>query len=328
MKLTEHNRRTFVANGLAVAAASTFAFPAAAQDWPAKPVRIYVITTPGGLPDRVARLLGSRLQTVFNQSVAVENRPGASGNIATAVVAKSPPDGHALVVTGSNHAINQTLIPNAGFDYVKDVAPVGLLAESEMLLVAGPHFQPQNLTQIVARARQKPGSISMGISAVGTPNHIGAELLMSMARIDLGLIPYQGVAPMLPDLMAGRLDLMLASIGSVLPLIQEGKLKAIAVTGRSRSTLAPNIPTSAESGLPGFEVSAWISLMTTGGTPAPTVARIHGEVEKIMNEPEVRNALSSAGVVSRTSTPEQLAVILTQETEKWGGVLKNAKMKP
>ncbi|MSQ73519.1 MAG: tripartite tricarboxylate transporter substrate binding protein [Betaproteobacteria bacterium] len=307
--------------------AALFAGHAFAQEWPARPVRIIVITPPGGIPDSAARLLAVPLSKAIGQPVVVENRPGAGGNIATDAVAKALPDGHTLLLTGNNHAVNPVLIPNPGFDYQKDLSSVSMMAEANMVLVASQSFAPNNLTELIALAKQKPGTIAVAISPIGTPNHLGPELLAKMANIDINLILYKGIFQSLPDLISGQVQLAVAAVPSILPQVRAGKLKALAVTRGQRSPLAPEIPTAAESGLPGFEVNAWVCLMATGGTPPAVIRRINAEVRKAMGLPEVRESMVKQGLEPWTSTPEELDSYIKAEAQKWSEVLKTAKIK-
>jgi tripartite-type tricarboxylate transporter receptor subunit TctC len=308
-------------------AAVSAVVPARAQDWPQRPLKILVIAAPGGLPDAMARLVAKHLTTTLGQPVVVENRPGAGGNMAAAGVAKAAPDGYTLLLTGTNQALNPTLIPDPGFDYDKDLAPVTMVAEANMLLVAHPSLPANNVSQLVAMAKQKPNAVAIAISPVGTPNHSGAELLMQMGGIDLTVVPYPGIGPATPDLLAGRVHLAISAIPSMHPHVAAGNMKALAVTRLSRSPFLPDIPTVSESGLPGFDVNAWVCLMTTGGTPAPIIARLNAEVRKMMELPEVRESFAKQGLEGSTMSPEQLGAYIKSESVKWANVLKNAKVK-
>ncbi len=301
--------------------------PSGAQDWPQRPLRIMVIAAPGGLPDAMARLVAKHLTTALGQPVVVENRPGSGGNMAAQAVAKAAPDGYTLLLTGTNHATNPTLIPDAGFDYERDLAPVTMVAEANMLLVAHPSLPANNVVELVALAKQKPNSIAVAISPIGTPNHLGAELLAQQAGIELTFVPYPGIGPATPDLLAGRVQIAISAMSSMYPHVAAGTVKALAVTRPVRSPFAPTIPTVAESGLPGFDVNAWVCLMATGGTPAPIIARLNAEVRKMMALPEVRDSFAKQGLEASTMSPEQLGAYIKTEATRWAGVLKNAKMK-
>ena len=315
--------RVLVACGAVLAGA----IPADAQDWPQRPLKILVIAAPGGLPDAMARLVAKHLTTALGQPVVVENRPGAGGNMAAQGVAKAAPDGTTLLLTGTNQALNPTLIPDPGFDYERDLAPVTMVAEANMLLVAHPSLPANNVRELVALAKQKPASVAIAISPIGTPNHSGAELLMQMAGIDLTVVPYPGMGPATPDLLAGRVHIAISAIPSMYPHVAAGTLKALAVTRPTRSPFVPHIPTVSESGLPGFDVNAWVCLMTTGGTPAPVIARLNAEVRKMMALDEVRDSFAKQGLEASTMSPEELGAYIKSESVKWANVLKNAKVK-
>ena len=300
---------------------------AVAQEWPQRPLKIMVIAAPGGLPDVMARLVAKHLTEALGQPVVVENRPGAGGNMAALAVAKAAPDGYTLLLTGNNHAVNPTLIPDAGFDYERDLAPITMVAEANMLLVAHPSLGVSNVAELVAQSKQKPNSVAVAISPIGTPNHLGAELLAQRAGIEMTFVPYPGIGPATPDLLAGRVQVAISAMSSMFPHVTSGALKALAVTRPVRSPLAPAIPTVAESGIPGYDVNAWICLMTTGGTPAPVVARINAEVRKAMALPEVRDSFMKQGLEASTMSPDELGAYIKAESVKWAEVLKNAKVK-
>jgi tripartite-type tricarboxylate transporter receptor subunit TctC len=313
---------------LLVAAAALFgAPPAGAQDWPQRPVKILVIAAPGGLPDMMARVVAKHLTVALGQPVVVENRPGAGGNIAALAVARAAPDGYTLLLTGNNQAVNPTLLPNPGFDYDRDLTPVGMLAEANMILVATPSLPASNITELVALAKRQPNTIQIAISPIGTPNHLGAELLGQMTGAEFGIVPYTGIGAATPDLLAGRVHLAISAIPSVHPHVVAGTLKALAVTRKARSPFAPDIPTAGESGLPGFDLNAWVCIMATGGTPAPIVQRLNEEIRKIMALPEVRESFAKQGAEPSTMSPAELGAYIKAESDKWAAVLQHAKVK-
>lgn len=294
--------------------------------WPTKPVKIVVMASPGGLVDVAARIIASHLTKMTTHSVVVENRPGGGGNIATEFVAKSAPDGHTLLSTGSNHAVNQTLLPNPGFDYVKDVAPVTMLGQGNMVLVATPSLQASNVAELVALAKRSPRTISIGHGPIGTPGHVATELFANMAGVELIVVPYKGIGSAVADIVSGQVHLGIGALPAVQPLINGGRLKALAVTAAKRTPVMPNVPTVGEAGVAGFDVITWISLMTTGGTPAPLLERISADIRTIMALPDVREAFEKQGTEVVTSTPAELAAYIKAEAVKWAGVLKNVKI--
>ena len=299
-----------------------------APDWPAaKPVRFEVTATAGGLIDLVPRQLSKYLSESIGVPVIVEDRPGAGGNIAAVLVARAEPDGHMLLVTGSNQAVNPTLLPNPGFDYERDLVPVSMLVASKFLLVASPSFPAKNITDLVKIARQKPKSVSIAISAIGTPNHLAAEMLAQFGDIDLTFVPYDGIAQAIPDLIAGRVDLTVAALSSLLPQVRTGALKALALTSPQRSPFAPEIPTAAEAGMPELQIDGWICVLTTGGTPAPIVARLDQEIAKVLALPEVRDAFAKRGVETFHLNPNQLGAFLQVEAARFNGLLKHSRFR-
>lgn len=297
-------------------------------DWPGTaPLRFEVTASAGGLTDIVPRLLASYLATSIGVPVLVENRPGAGGNIAATIVAKAAPDGHTLLSTGSNQSVNPTLLPNPGFDYERDLVPVSMTVVAKMLLVAAPSFAAANITDVIAMAKQKPKSVSIAISTIGTPNHLGAEMLAQFGNIDLTFVPYDGIAQAIPDLAAGRVDLAVGAMPSLLPQVRAGALKALAVTSAQRSPIAPEIPTAAEAGLPELQIDAWICFMGTGGTPAPIVARLDEEIAKALALPEVRDAFARQGVEIYHMGPHQLGEFLHAEASRFGALLTHSRVK-
>ena len=301
---------------------------AASQDWPVKPLKLVVMASPGGLIDVVARTLAVPLSKNIGQPVVVENRPGAGGNIATDHVAKSTPDGYTLLITSTNHAINQTLLPNPGFDYEKDLAPVSMVAEANQLLFASPSLPANTVAELIAGAKRNPGRVSIAHAAIGTPSHVGAELLASMGAIELVFVGYKSITLAVPDMISGQVQLGIGAVPTVLPLLRSGRLKAIAVTASKRSRMLPDTPTVAESGLPGFDVSAWMCILTTGGTSPQVVQRLSREIRVVMALPEVRDYLDKQDTVAVSSTPAELGETIRAEAVKWAAVLKNAKIKP
>jgi tripartite-type tricarboxylate transporter receptor subunit TctC len=298
------------------------------DNWPgAKPLRVETTAAAGGLTDVVPRLLSNYLSPSIGVPVVVESRPGAGGNIAAGIVAKAEPDGHALLSTGLNQAVNPTLLPNPGFDYERDLAPVSMTVVTKMLLVASSAFPGKTIADVIAIAKQRPKSLSIAISPIGTPNHLGAEMLAQYGNIDLTFVPYDGIAQAIPDLAANRVDLTVASLSSLLPQVRAGTLKPLAITSPQRSPLAPEIPTAAEQGLPELRIDAWICLMTTGGTPAPIVARLDEEIGKALALADVRDAFAKQGVDIFHLNPAQLGAFLHAEAARFAGLLEHSRVK-
>jgi len=300
---------------------------AAAQAWPQRPVHIIVITPPGGFPDFAARILAGEMTGPLGQPVVVENRPGGGGNIAASSVATAPADGHILLLTGNNHAVNATLLPNPGFDYVKSFEPIGMVATSNMLLVSSPTLKAASVADVLRQAHERPGVLSIAVTQIGTPGHLGAELFLQMGNAEITPVPYNGVAKASLDLVGGRVDLMISAFPAVLPLVDGGKLKALAVTRLQRSSLIPDIPTVAESGLPGFDVSGWVGVMAPAGTPEPVVIQLNALMRSILAKKEVVEAFARQGLDVTPSTPKELATQMMAEQQKWAQVLSRAIVK-
>jgi tripartite-type tricarboxylate transporter receptor subunit TctC len=301
---------------------------AGAESWPGtKPLKFEAGSAAGGILDLVPRVLSNYFTASIGVPVVVENRPGAGGNIAASVVARAEPDGHTLLITGSNQAVNPTLLPNPGFDYERDLVPVSMVLLPEELLVAAPAFPASNITDVIAIAKQKPKSVSIAISPIGTPNHLGAEMLAQYGNVDLTFVPYDGIAQAIPDLLANRVDLAVGTMSSLLPQIQSGALKALAVLSPHRSTLAPDIPTSAEAGLPAMQIGGWICIMTTGGTPAPIVARLDQEFAKVLAVPEVRNAFAKHGIEIYYMNSQHLGEFIRAEAVRYSSLLAHSRIK-
>ena len=296
-------------------------------DWPTHALRIIVVAAPGGLPDIAARNIAAALAKPLGQPVLVENRGGGAGNIASDVVAKAPPDGYTLLATGTNQAVNQVLVPNPGFAYNRDLAPVALIAESNMLLIAGAGFKPNTVREVLELAHANPNKVSMAVSVLGSPNHVGAELLASLGHAELTFISYKGVGATMPDLMAGNVDLAISALPGSMGLVKSGRMKALAVTRLKRAPQMPEVPTIDESGLPGFEINSWVALMTTGGTPPAVIERLGLEARRAMQSPELRSIYDKQGLEPSMMTPTELGAFIRAEVTKWTPVLKNARMK-
>jgi tripartite-type tricarboxylate transporter receptor subunit TctC len=310
-------------------AGAVCAAPAAsgADTWPGtEPLKFVVSGAAGGFTDIVPRELANDLSAYLGVPVVVEDRPGAAGNIAAAAVARAEPDGHMLLVISLGQAVNPTLFPNPGFDYERDLAPVAMTVSTEMLLVASPAFPAKNITDVIAIARQKPKSVSIAIPAIGTPNHLAAEMLAQYGNADLVIVPYNGIAKAIPDVMGNRVNLTVGSLAALLPQVRSGGLKALAVLSPQRSPLAPEIPTSAEAGLPELRIDAWICIMTTGGTPAPIIARLDGEIAKVLARPEVRAFFARQGIDIFYMNSRQLGAFLHAEAARFESLLKHSRL--
>ena len=299
----------------------------AASAYPNKPIHIVVTFTSGGAPDILARLIGDKLNAAWGQSVIVENKPGAGGNIGADFVAKAAPDGYNLVLgTVGTHSINGALYQNMPYDMVKDFTPVTLLASTPNMLVVNNDVPAKNLSEFIALGK-KEGKLTFASSGSGTSIHVSGELFKTMTGIDMMHIPYKGRASAIPDLLGGRVTMMFDNMPSSLPLVREGKLRALGVTSAKRSAAAPDIPTLAEAGLPGFEAVSWFAMFAPANTPAPIVAKLQSEISKILKSPEISKKLLDLGLEPSGSTPAELAAYQKSEIAKWSKVVKDSGAK-
>ena len=299
-----------------------------AQSYPAKPVRIIVPVATGGIADYYARVIGAKLLESWGQAAVVENRAGGGGNIGADVVAKAAPDGYTLVMgfVGS-HAVNQFLFAKMPYDTARDFAPVAMVIEAEGILAVHPSLPVNSVKELIALARAKPGSLSYASGGVGTASHLAGELFKSMTKTFLVHIPYRGNAPAIADLIGGQTQLTFATLPTAIAHVRAGKLKGIAVIGRTRSAAAPQLPTIAESGVPGFAVNNWIGLFAPAGTPPEIVRKLNTEVMRIMQLPEITRRMEVEGERHTPNTPEQFGQFVRDEALKWGKVVKEAGLK-
>ena len=312
-------RRKFLA---CVAGLCGLAVVPAAAAWPEKPVRIIVPYPPGGSTDIVGRLVGAKLSEAFGQQFVVDNRPGAGGNLGMELAAKAAPDGYTMVVATTAHAINMTLFTNLTFDTIKDFEPVALLTENPLIVVTHPSVQAKSIGELIALAKAKPGALNFASSGPGQSTHLAAELFNTMAGVKMTHVPYKGSAPGIADVMAGQVQLMFDTMLSALPHARSGALRALAVTSAERSPAAPDIPTVAESGLPGYEAIAWNGFLVPKGTPAEVVAKLNAETIKALATEQVKARLDSLGATTKPTTPAEFGAYVRNEVEKWGKVVK------
>ncbi len=318
---------------IAVVACAVLA-PAQAQTWPSKPVRIVVPFPPGGTTDIVARSIGVELQRMWQHAVVIENRPGAGGNIGADVVAKAAPDGYTLLMgTVGTHAINKALFDQSGakmpFDPVKDFVPITLAAGVPNVMVINPKLPVNTVAEFIAYAKARPGQLNMASSGNGTSIHLSGELFKTVTGVYMVHFPYRGSAPAVTDLIAGNMNVMFDNLPSALPHIKSGRLKALAVTSRTRSPALPNVPTIEEAaGLKGFDASSWFGLFAPAGTPRTIIDKIQADVAKALALPEVRERFLAQGADPGGNTPDQFAAFIRAETDKWTRVVKfsNAKV--
>ena len=298
---------------------------ALAQGYPSKPVRLVVTFPPGGAPDILARLFAEKAQ--LGQAVVIDNKPGAGGNIGAADVAKSPADGHTLVMaTVGTHSINGALYSKMPYDMVRDFAPVAHIASAPNLLVVTNSLPVKNVTELIAYMKANPDKLSFGSPGVGTSVHVSGELFKSMTGTQMVHVPYKGRQFAIPDLVGGQIQVMFDNMPSALPMAKEGKIRALAQTTAKRSPAAPDVPTVAEA-VPGFEATTWFALFAPAGTPRDVVQKLNAEVQRVFKLPDVADKLKGLGLEPWLSTPEELAAYQAKEIVKWAKVVKDSGAK-
>jgi tripartite-type tricarboxylate transporter receptor subunit TctC len=300
----------------------------AQSSYPNRPVKILVGFTPGTAPDLAARILADRFAEVWGSPFVVENVPGAGSNIATERVAKAAADGYTLLMGGnSSLVINPSLYETLPFDPIKDFAPISQVFIAANVLAVPSELPVRTIPELVALARANPGQLSYGHAGVGTSQHLAGELFKHMAHIDIAPVPYRGTTALMPDLLAGRITMSFANIVNVMPLARQGKLRALAITSIRRSALAPDLPTMAESGYPGFEAVPWFGLLAPGGTPRDVLDKLHSETVKTLAMPEVRKKFDELGVEPVGNTPAEFAAVIKGEIPAWAKVIREAGIK-
>lgn len=292
--------------------------------YPTKAVRLVVPFPAGGGADFIARLFAPKLNEAFGQPVVVENRPGGSTIIGGDVVAKAPPDGHTLFMATFTNAVNPSLHPKMPWDINRDFAPVSLLSTVSYTLVVHPSLPVKSTKDLVAFAKARPGQLNFASAGNGSPGHLAGELLNTLAQLKMVHVPYKGAVPALTDVIAGQVPITFGNNIASLPHIKTGRLRALGVTSAARSRLMPDVPTMIEGGLPNFIVVGWYGIFTTAGTPQTSIARLHGELARIVREPDVQRRLSSDGSDPIGSSPAELASFIRAEVDKWSKVVKSA----
>ena len=305
-------------------AAGTCAALAQAPKFPLKPVRMLVGFAPGGATDIIARVIASGLAEPLGQPVVVENRPGASSQIAGEAVAKAPPDGHMLLFTTQTLMTSQMIEKKTYPDFVKDFAPVALCATGTLILVVNPSLPVKSVKELIALARARPGELNYASGGVGTTPHLSGELMATMARIKVVHVAYKGEAPGLIDVIGGHVPVMFSNVSASQAFVQAGKLRALAVTSLKPSAAMPGMPTMADSGLPGFEVVGFFGVLAPAATPRETVARLNGEINKVLARSEVRERFASQALDPANTTTEQFADYIRVEAVKWGKLIREA----
>ena len=301
---------------------SAIALAVEAQQYPSRPVRMVIPLSPGGFADVPGRILAARLSAGLGHNVFVENRPGAGGTIGADFVAKSAPDGHTLLFTGTPHVISPWVYKKLPYDALKDFEPVALVASGPYVLVVNPQLAVSSVRELIAAAKAQPGKIDYASSGNGSAQHLVSALFASMAGIQLNHVPYKGSGPAMQDLISGQVKLSFAGIPNVLPHVKSGRLRALAVSTPQRSADLLEVPTVAEAGVPGYEATLWLNLAAPPATPADIVQRLATETAKALQDGELRSAFRSAGVEATYLPPQELAAFMHAEYEKWGRVVR------
>jgi tripartite-type tricarboxylate transporter receptor subunit TctC len=312
----------------AVALVAGFVAPAHAQDFPNKLIRLIVPFTPGGSNDVVAREIASGLQARFNQTAIVENKPGGGGTIAYSFVAKSPPDGHTMLIAPASFTMGPHLSRNPGYNPITEFAAINLVIDVPFIMVVPPNVQATTVKEFIDLAKTSPGKLTFGSVGVGTPQHMAAELFKMYAGVDLIHVPFRGATAAIPDLLAGRIDMFIGAINSLLPLIKEGKLRALAATSSKRVASLPDVPTMAEVAFPGFEVGSGVGLVAPAGTPPATIETLNRAIGEIIATPGFRERMAAIGVDVVGTTPAAYAKFLSDDYAKWAKVVQAAGIKP
>ena len=316
--------------GIAVALCLAAIAPSGfAQAYPNKPIRLLVPFPAGGATDLFARTLSQKMGEKLGASVVIDNKPGAGGAIGSDLAAKAPADGYTFLIAATSHAINMTLFPKEQlkYDLLKDLAPVSMIMTGPLVLVTRPDFPANNLNELIAAASARPGELSFASSGNGSSTHLGGEMLNTAAGIRTIHVPYKGSGPGLTDVMGGQTTYMLDTMISALPFVTSGKLKALAVTGKKRSPVLPDVPTVAEQGYPTFEAVAFIGMMAPAATPKPIVDKINADMQKILAMPDIKDKLSAQGFAAEWMKPADFGSYLQKEVPKWGAIVKGSNVK-
>ncbi len=297
---------------------------ACAQDFPSKPVRMVAPFAPGGATDLLARVIGQKMSERFGQTVLIDNRVGAGGNIGAEIVAKSAADGYTLLMGGVPHAISMNLYRKLGYDLAKDLLPVAMVATFPSAIVLHPSLPARSVSELIALAKARPGQLNYGSAGNGSPNHLALELFDTMAGVKMIHVPYKGTGQMVVDLVAGQVQLASMGFPAALPNVKSGRLRVIAVTSASRSPLLPDVPTVAETGLPGFDVTSWYGVFGPAALPQDIVAKLNAEIGGILLAAEVKERLAQLGAEPASFTPDAFARHVRSEIARWSKVVKDS----
>jgi tripartite-type tricarboxylate transporter receptor subunit TctC len=300
---------------------------AAAQDYPTRPVRIIVPFASGGPADVYARYIGQRLQAALGQPFVIDNKPGAGAITGTQEAAQAAPDGYTLLMMSNTHTVNETLIPNRPYQLMRDFAPVAPVNYSDLVLVVHPAVPAGSLGELLALVRSKPGQLNYASSGPGTPYHMAGELFKSLANIDVVHVPYKGSSGARTDVMAGHVQMMFDAVTAMAPQVKAGKVKALATSGRTRSSILPEVPTLTEAGVPGYEAVIWLGLMAPAKTPPVILKKLNAEVARIVATPEVQQEWAAQGATPMTQSTEEFDHYLRADIDKWAQIVRKARIK-
>jgi len=325
----EISRRGMFRGASAAALAMLGSSTVFAQAYPSRPIRVIVPASAGaGVLDIMARLVGQRLSVALGQQVVIENRAGAGGNLGAEVAAKAPPDGYTLLISNTSLVVSPYLYARLSYDPLTDFLPITMVNSAPLLLVVHPSLAAKSVAELIAHARAHPGQLNYGSGGVGSTPYLAAELFKSLAGIDVVHVPYKGGAPALADLVAGQLSFMIENVPGTMPFVKDGRLRALAITSAQRSPLAPELPTMAEAGVPGYEMIGWNGLFAANGTPPEIMARLNTELTRILRAPEVKEQMAALGAEPGGDTPAEFGAFVKAESVRWGRIIKEKGIRP
>jgi tripartite-type tricarboxylate transporter receptor subunit TctC len=316
--------------GAALCALCAMLAPAAVfaqAEFPVKPIRILVPLAPGGGNDAIARMVGTRLQERLGQPILVDNRPGAGGVVGTEIAARAAPDGYTMIVVNNSHVIMSDLYPKLSFDPMRDFTPISLAASSPLMVVVHPSLPVNNITELLAWTRANPGKMNYGTSGVGSPPHLAGELLAQMGKADMTAIVFKGIGPAVAAVMGNEIPMTLPNLIIGMPQVKAGRVRALAITSLKRTESAPDLPTVAESGLPGYEAAIWFGFLAPRGVAAPIVDRLNREIVNVLRLPEVRQQIAGIGADPIASTPAEFAAVMKSDAERLGRLIRERNIR-
>ena len=309
---------------IAAGALTLISIAALAQNYPTKPIRIVVPFAAGGPADVYARVLGRNMQEPLSQPFVVENRPGGGSVVGTDIVAKAPADGYTLLLMSNTHTVNESLLPKKPFQLMRDFMPIAPINYSDLVLVIHPSVGIDSVKRLLAMAKARPGVLNYASSGPGTPYHMAGELFKSMAKVDIVHVPYKGSSGARTDVLGGQVEMMFDAITTMAPNVQAGRVRALATTGRARSSVLPNVPTVSEAGVPDYDAVIWLGIMAPTGTPKAVVDRLNAEVRKILARADIKDAWKKQGAETMDMSPEKFDEFLRGDIDKWAKVVKGA----